>query len=112
MMNLLKHTVLEGQNCPTNENPETKTSPRTSAFVDKILDLNLYLSLRKLKLLYRSFRPKRPVNIQIIWFLVGGFNPFEKYESNWIIFPGRGGQGFCCWQVRTSPHNQKKHTFP
>ena len=22
--------------------------------------------------------------------LVGGFNPFEKYESNWIISPGRG----------------------
>ena len=22
-------------------------------------------------------------------FLVGGFNPFEKYYSNWIIFPGR-----------------------
>jgi len=21
--------------------------------------------------------------------LVGGFNPFEKYESNWIISPGR-----------------------
>ena len=23
-------------------------------------------------------------------FLVGGFNPFEKYKSNWIISPGRG----------------------
>ena len=22
--------------------------------------------------------------------LVGGFNPFEKYQSNWIISPGRG----------------------
>ena len=22
--------------------------------------------------------------------LVGGFNPFEKYSSNWIISPGRG----------------------
>ena len=22
--------------------------------------------------------------------LVGGFNPFEKYKSNWIISPGRG----------------------
>ena len=22
--------------------------------------------------------------------LVGGFNPSEKYESNWIISPGRG----------------------
>jgi len=22
--------------------------------------------------------------------LVGGFNPFEKYESNWIIPPGIG----------------------
>ena len=22
--------------------------------------------------------------------LVGGFNPFEKYESNWIIFPNTG----------------------
>jgi len=21
--------------------------------------------------------------------LVGGFNPFEKYKSNWIISPGR-----------------------
>ena len=21
-------------------------------------------------------------------YLVGGFNPFEKYESNWIISPG------------------------
>ena len=31
----------------------------------------------------------------ILWFfwlyknLIGGFNPFEKYESNWIISPGR-----------------------
>ena len=23
-------------------------------------------------------------------FLVGGFNPFEKYVSNWMISPGRG----------------------
>ena len=23
-------------------------------------------------------------------FLVGGFNPFEKYQSNWIISPSRG----------------------
>ena len=23
-------------------------------------------------------------------YLVGGFNPFEKYESNWIISPSRG----------------------
>ena len=23
-------------------------------------------------------------------YLVGGFNPFEKYESNWIISPGKG----------------------
>ena len=23
-------------------------------------------------------------------YLVGGFNPFEKYLSNWIIFPGKG----------------------
>ena len=22
--------------------------------------------------------------------LVGGFNPFEKYQSNWIISPSRG----------------------
>ena len=22
--------------------------------------------------------------------LVGGFNPIEKYESNWMISPGRG----------------------
>ena len=25
-----------------------------------------------------------------IYILVGGFNPFEKYQSNWIISPGRG----------------------
>ena len=24
-----------------------------------------------------------------ICFLVGGFNPVEKYLSNWIIYPGR-----------------------
>jgi len=24
------------------------------------------------------------------FFLVGGFNPFEKYESKWIYFPLRG----------------------
>jgi len=24
------------------------------------------------------------------FFLVGGFNPFEKYESKWIYFPFRG----------------------
>ena len=23
-------------------------------------------------------------------YLVGGFNPFEKYKSNWVISPGRG----------------------
>ena len=23
-------------------------------------------------------------------YLVGGFNPIEKYESNWIMSPGRG----------------------
>ena len=29
---------------------------------------------------------------QQVWHgqLVGGFNPFEKYQSNWIISPGRG----------------------
>ena len=26
--------------------------------------------------------------------LAGGFNPFEKYESNWIISPGRGEKIF------------------
>ena len=25
--------------------------------------------------------------------LVGGFNPFEKYSSNWITSPGRPGRG-------------------
>ena len=28
--------------------------------------------------------------------LVGGFNPFEKYESNWIISPGRDEKK-CIW---------------
>ena len=27
--------------------------------------------------------------------LVGGFNPFEKYSSNWIISPGRGENEKC-----------------
>ena len=27
--------------------------------------------------------------------LVGGFNPFEKYYSNWIISPGRGENKKC-----------------
>ncbi len=27
-----------------------------------------------------------------IWYLVGAFNPFEKYLSNLIIFPGRGNK--------------------
>ena len=27
--------------------------------------------------------------------LVGGFNPSEKYKSNWIIFPGRGEHKKC-----------------
>ena len=26
---------------------------------------------------------------QVPPFLVGGFNPFQKYESNWIISPNR-----------------------
>ena len=26
----------------------------------------------------------------VILYLVGGFNPFEKYQSNWIISPKRG----------------------
>ncbi len=27
--------------------------------------------------------------------LVGGFNPFEKYSSNWIISPSRGEHKKC-----------------
>jgi len=37
---------------------------------------------------------KRPANhlrgFFLNVFLVGGFNPFEKYESNWIICSSRG----------------------
>ena len=28
--------------------------------------------------------------LRLVFYLVGGFNPFEKYWSNWIISPGRG----------------------
>jgi len=41
--------------------------------------------------------------------LLGGFNPFEKYKSNWLISPGRGennkylkppsSKGFLYWKT-------------
>ena len=37
-----------------------------------------------------SLRDKSFGNCFSMMQLVGGFNPFEKYESNWIISPGRG----------------------
>ena len=33
--------------------------------------------------------------------LVGGFNPFEKYESNGIISPNRGGKNEKCLKPPT-----------
>ena len=37
-------------------------------------------------------QPTYPANIHFstLQLLGGGFNPFEKYESNWIISPGKG----------------------
>ena len=35
-------------------------------------------------------------------YLVGGFNPSEKYQSNWIISPGRGETKKC---LKRPPEN-------
>ena len=35
--------------------------------------------------------------IWAIYYLVGGFNPFEKYQSNWIIFPRDRGENKNIW---------------
>ena len=40
--------------------------------------------------------------------LVGGFNPFEKYSSNWIISPGRGqNEKYLKPQPRTFSDNKQ-----
>ena len=33
--------------------------------------------------------------VNSLYWLVGGFNPFEKHESNWIILSGRGENKRC-----------------
>ena len=37
--------------------------------------------------------------------LVGGFNPFEKYESNWIISPGFGLKIKNIWNHQVDLYN-------
>jgi len=34
--------------------------------------------------------PDHYISSYMILYLVGGFNPFQKYQSNWIISPGKG----------------------
>ena len=42
-----------------------------------------------------EFPPYPSVLISNNTYLVDGFNPYEKYESNWIISPGRGENKNC-----------------
>ena len=46
-------------------------------------------------------------------FLIGGFNPVEKYESNWESSPGRGENSKNLWnhQPDLSCHHQPRRSF-
>jgi len=47
---------------------------------------SFYFTKKSPQVVSRCFKP-HPVECHTQ--LVGGFNPFEKYSSNWIISPGR-----------------------
>ncbi len=51
-----------------------------------------------LRLRFPAFLPQNqdpPWDPCMVYLLVGGFNPIEKYQSNWIISPGRGENKKC-----------------
>ena len=43
------------------------------------------------------FQPSTVEKVNVL--LVGGFNPFQKYLSNWIIFPSKDEISKSCFQV-------------
>ena len=58
--------------------------------INHLLDgmiLQVYTILQWIR---HGIQEKKPVASSYRVKLVGGFNPFEKYSSNWIISPGRG----------------------